>query len=875
MSSKLSYALRGLVSHLFTHEDWPRLFALLETKPFLADQTEQLGGFQASGGDLETYALAAAITARDWPRFLHYAALALNLRGLAEDLAAPEILRALARRGEASLALALDTAGRLADPFRQARALAAVVSGCEDGPARQDALRDLEGRLDDLTRDAPGRASAEDLMAIAREVGPDLHTHWPGWIERLVPDQASRIWRAVAEGWLRRGDPLAPELWQALAALGDSSQILAFAPAGLGAMDLPAPGEILQRLEALLPDLQDRQRAGASLLGHFARKHPARACIAWEEWSSQSPLIWSTELIDRGSEVLGRLTSQRIEEIAASIADPSVRAALRVVVLEARHTSEAAEAALAELRNVPDSPGKLHWSLRYLTARPAEPHDLVRRQVIAIGRHLHVIGFTTEIHDLARWLDLVALHLKDQISAQLDAVLWSPELTPENVLALADAVTQPKILDLLLERAERSAAALAPTEAEGFTFRKNLLIRATCRRCVLSESLEILRRIAERLLPEEEDELRELLAPQLAALDGKGPKLAQEVCTGIGDRRLQLVTLLRSAPQIPAETLAPASLYAALARIEILQDEHRGLAALLETPSDPRELLQRHILPIQEPRIRTRALLRLARHTLAFEIACHKRPDRLAPLELVRWLLTTETDEELASLTPEIAALGAEAGGDRALAEVQEAARRLAALETVAWPIRREALEDLLARVAAGLLPPPKAARALVTILRLPRQLRPEAARQELRQHWLEILPLIAAAVERLPDQHKKPVRRAFQESLSDFHLDAISPGNLMPPRADEATDPSDPRSEPFLKRLWNDPETWRPALGWTVQDSLRRGRPQGEAALRLWLHAHLAPSPGRGRPQGLDDAARAEKALQLALRLGPERSSP
>jgi len=905
MSSTSLYALRGLLAHLHATQDWPRLFALLETKPFLADQAEQLGGFQASGADLETYALPAAINAGDWKRFLHFSALALNLRGLAEDLAAPEILRALARSGRTSLDLALDAAGRLADPFRQARALAAIASGCEDGPARQDVLRELEGRLDDLAREAHGQSFfAEDLAVIARDAGPELYTRWRAWIDRLAPGQAPQVWRAVAEGWLWRGDPLAPELWQALAALGNASQILAFAPAGLGAMALTAPGEILLRLEALLPDPLDRQRAGASLHGRCALRYPERACAAWEEWSARSPLVWSTELIDRGREALGRLMPQCIEEIAASIEDPSIRAALRVVVLEARRTSEAAAAALAQLRHVPDGPGKLHWSLRYLTARPAEPKDEVRRQVIGVGRHLHAIGFAAEIGDLARWLDLVALHLSDQTSAQLDAILWSPDLTPENVLALADAVTRPEILDLLLECAERSAAALCPTEGEGFIFRKDLLIRATCRRCVLSESLETLQTIAERLLLEEEDELRERLAPQLAGLAGKGPKLADEVCAGIGDRHLRLVTLLRSTPEIPAGILAPASLYAALARIEILQDECHGLMALLETPADPRELLQRLILPIRNPQIRTRALLRLARHTLAFEISCHDRPDRLAPLELVRWLITTETDDELASLTPEIAALGAEAGGDRATAEVQEAARQLAALEIVEWPVRRDALEDLLARVAAGLLPAPNAAKALITILRLPQQLRPETARQTLRQHWIELLPCIAAAADRLPEKHLRPVRRALQESLRDVSQETARA--LLPRVAGEASKaeaeiwcgperddesawieraahwiastsphPSDPRIEPLLARLWNDPESWRPALAWAVQDSLRRGRPQGEAALRLWLHAHLAPSPGRGRPPGLDDAAGAEKALQLALRLGPERSSP
>lgn len=897
--SSSKYALRSLMAHLHATEDWPRLFDLLETTPFLADQVEGLRGFQASGDDLENHALPAAIAARDWQRFLHYAAVALNLRGLAEDLAAPEILRALARAGRADLAL--DAAGRLPDAFGQAQALAAVASGCEDATTREKVLRQLEGRLDDLAREAGATTGhAETLTAIARDVGPDLNDRWPEWIDRLASDQAPQVWRAIAEGWMQRRNPHEAGLWQALEAIGEPSQILAFAPAGLGAMDLETPGEILRRLEALLPDPRDRQLAGATLLGQLALNHPERACAAWEIWSSRSPLVWSTKLIECGREALGRLEPQRIEEIAASIDDDSTaRAALRVVVLEARRTSEAASTALAELRSVPDGPGKLHWSLRYLTARPAELQDEVRRQIIAVGRHLHAIGFTAEVRDLALWLDLVALHLPDQIRAQLNAILWSPELTAEKVCALADAVTHPGILDLLIERAERCAAAVSPTEAEGFKLRKDLLTRATCRRCVLTESQETLQSVAERLLPEEEDELCVILAPRLAALSEKGSNLAEEVCDRIRNRHLRLVTLLRSQPVIPSEILAPASLYAALARTEILQDECHGLKALLETPADPRELIQRIVLPIRDPRIRTRALLRLARHTLAFEIACHDRPDRLAPLELVRWLITTETDEELAALTPEIAALGAAAGGSRATEEIQEAARRLAALETVDWPIRREALKDLLARLAGGDLLPAKAiAAVLLTMLRLPKQLRPETARQQLRQHWPEILPLIAATADRLPEKHLGPVRRALQESRREIGGDATwtagdpkeAEADVWPrPEqiheaawservalqvADTAPDPSDPRVEPLLASLWEAPDISRPALAWAVQDALRRGRPHGEAALRIWLHAHLAPTPGRGRAQGLDDVAGAEKALGLALRLGSERSA-
>ena len=56
--------------------------------------------------------------------------------------------------------------------------------------------------------------------------------------------------------------------------------------------------------------------------------------------------------------------------------------------------------------------------------------------------------------------------LPDQISSQLDCVLWSPELTPEKVLTLADAATQEVILDLLSVDYHETLMAAAGHQAE-------------------------------------------------------------------------------------------------------------------------------------------------------------------------------------------------------------------------------------------------------------------------------------------------------------------------------------------------------------------------------------------------------------------------
>jgi hypothetical protein len=970
---------RYRIAHLHHGKNWARLFELIEQDGFLAKQAEHFGGFQRPGEDVENHVLPAAIETRDWERFVHFAAVAVNLRALAEDLVDPDILRALAV-GKRE-ALARDLAARLPDPVRRAEAYAIIASACGQGhPAFGDLLREIARDLQtaEANEEAERQNPLPSLVAIARRLGPELDTLWPVCLPRLTPapEDAAQVWQAVAAAWLDRRDAQAPGLWRALAEIDDPHLLLEIAPQRLAELEPDDPWAILEKLRPLLgPDDDARRWAFATFLGRLARARPGSALAAWERWTQSEEIPWSAELIEASREMIVRLDPDRLEELCGGIEDPSARAALRVVDLESRPDERRAASALAALREAPD--GGLHWSLRYVISHPPEPEEELRRKVGAIASFLYELRYEAPATDLRLFLDLVARFRPDELKAHLEGVVWSPASKPETLLTLATDTESIAVAELLLENAERYAAAVAPTAVEGFQLRKELLIRATGRLCRFRGGTQDLERAIKRLLPEEEDDLRAVLAPQLRS---------REIAEGIRDRRRRLLTRLETVPpgEADRDLLAARSLYASVARIDAVEDEIRGLATLSEYPLDLPELADKRIGAIRDSGIRLQALLRLAWHSLAFQESYYGgRPDRVAAIEMIRSAFVADTDARLVAITPQIAELGAQAGGARAVAELQEAVRRLVQLDPVPWTSRLEALERLLANLSSIFLvsrdrrAARRTAEVLEAVARLPFQSDAGAALGEIQGHWHEVLPMAAAALDRLPEKVASRVRRAFRTVLSFpvppvarriFELCGLPPGErsieiehrlgepdtdpeegrafaylllapapervhtalelltvdaereglalrlirngwlppeqiptlrplfptseawqraeiwLSPERdtwcrtlamlaARGEVDPASPKDEPLVRRLWErcSPEVL-PELALAVQEALRSGgRERGEAVLRLWLHACLAPQLGHSQSESKQLAEKLRAILQHALTLAPD----
>lgn len=767
------FRFRHRIAHLSASKNWPRLFELVEQSGFLADQADYFGGFQHPGEDVENHVLPAAITTQDWERFVRFASVAANLRALSEDLVDPEILAALARSGRD--ALALDLAARLTSPVRRAEARAIIAASCEQGhPVFGSLLREIAEDLQAVDEEALA-AHPSSLIAVARRLGPELDTLWPVCLERLPARIASAVWQAVAQAWVDRGDARHSGLWRALAGIHDPALILEMMES-LAGMEPENPWEILGRIR-LLFDREDEahRQAFASFLARLARTRLEEALAAWDLWTHGEEVPWTAELVEAGSGLIVRLGAHRLEALHDEITDVTARAALRVVDLEAYPSDTRAQAALTAVGKIPDGPNRLHWTLRYVAARPPLQKE-IRRQVGAIAAYLDELRYEAPAGDLCRFLDLVARFRPEELKASLESIVWSPGSRPDTLLAIAGKTTREEVADLLLDRAERYAAAVSSNEAEGFQLRKELLLRTTCRLCILRQADGDLGRVVGRLLPDEEDELRATLAADLAgaeALDPNRPKLSLTVAEGIHDRRRHLLARLESAPtgETPADLLTARSLYASVARIDSVRDEVQGLATLLDLPLDLQDLAEKKIHAIRDPGIRLRSLLRLAWHSLAFQESFYGgRADRSAVVEVVRAGLNIDTDARLVSSTPDLAALGIQVGGARARDELQEAIRRLVGMSSVPWPDREDALERLLAMIprafpSGSSKETRRAVEVLEMVGRLP--LQTGAALDEVRQHWHTVLPVAVATLDRLPEEAFDPVLHAFRTGLA------------------------------------------------------------------------------------------------------------
>lgn len=968
------FRLRYKIAHLSHAKEIARIFELVEQDGFLAEQADHFGGFQRPGEDIEVYVLPTAIAVGDWERFVRFAVVAVNLRALAEDLMDPDILRALAAGGR--VALARDLAARISSPTVRAAAQAVIAAACGQGhPVFGELQREiaLDLQTDAAKAEAEREGPLPSLVVIAQQLGPELDTLWPGCIPRLAPasEDADRVWQAVAAAWLDRGDVQAPGLWRALAEIRDPHRILETAPERLADLGPDDPTDVLDRLRPLLGSDDDVRRWAFSLfLGRLAESRPDAALAAWEHWTQSEEIPWSAALVEACGGVIVRLDPDRFEELCASIEDLSARAALRIVDLESRPDEHRAASALAVLQEVPDD--CLHWSLRYAAARPPETEAELRRKLGSIAGYLHELRYEASPGDLRLFLDLVARFRPNELKAHLEGVVWSPASRPETLLTLASETESEGLAELLLENAERYAAAVAPTAVEGFQLRKDLLLRVTARLCSFRGGTQDLERAVGRLLPEEEDELRAFLAPHLQS---------REIAEGIRDRRRRLLTLLETIPLAEAsrDLLAARSLYAAVARVDAIEDELRGLSTLLEYPLDLADLADKKIGAIRDPGIRLQALLRLAWHSLAFQESFYGgRADRAAAIEMVRSAFTADTDARLVALTPQIVELGAQVGGARAVAELQEAARRLVRLDSVPWLERLEALERLLACIPLLFLSAgdrrgaKRAAEVLEAVARLPFQSDAGTALEEIQGRWHEVLPIVIAVLDRLPDKMASRVRRAFQpvlsfpqrkvfelcllppeERLSEIdrrlrepdldpeecrafpyllafqapqrvraaleilpadaardglvmrlvhnrwlpleQIEALQPllssieakeraevwfsaagdawcGTLARLSARGEVDPAAPGDELLVRRLWerSSPEHLE-ILARSVVDALRTGgRQRGEAALRLWLHARIAPKLGTARRESGRLAEELGSALSQALDLSP-----
>jgi hypothetical protein len=779
MSDLAAYTLSHVFEHLLhgcTLRTWATTISKIEQKGLLVHQTRSFQGFAKSAVDLERFVLPATAKFGDWERFLQYALTAVNLRGIAESLAEEEILKALADRGQ--FRFAENLAAQLPTPERRAWAQSVIASASSDEIREERAQRVWE-ELRELptTNDPEQRSHRLDLLAgVARHLGPNLLGHWQELIGRVATasEARTRLWLEVAGACLKKGGTAHPGFRMALREIPDREARIA----GLSALwqsDGPEDPQVARRLSEELGETDGRLlwRLALPALVRQVRKCAKRAVEAWRrELATGPPVPWSLDLIESGRELWSHLDESEAEQLAAILSDPLERAAFRVVRLEHSPVSERmslAALALAAVRALEESSDRLHWALRMLLAWPGEGAE--RKGLAAsVLRYLEDRRYAAEPEDLARCLDLVAALFPGELTRQVENALWAPASSEKRLLTLADRAGSVDVLTELLNHAEAYAVVAGANEAAAFELRCRVMIRTATRLAVARENPDPLKPVEEalkRLLPEEQDELCATAARALAAADGSRKELANGLVERIRSGLLKLATRLALGPfDGQAEELSPDKLYADAATAEAIDDERLALAALAEPALDAEKLVDQHLSRMHSKERQGRALVDLARHTLAFEQSFYRRgqQDPLAPIQLLRSSLSgTGSDDRLIELTLELIELAAPLPPRRAVAEVHAAFDAIFQLEGLDWPQRIEAIETLLARLGpvifqsrreddAWTRPRSRALLGFLTTLTdLPFRARGIAKIRRLQRHWIEIPPMLVAAAERLP----------------------------------------------------------------------------------------------------------------------------
>ncbi len=503
-SERRNYLIHHAIAHQVENGIAETLFRHIEKLPFFAEQANCSGGFRRGSEDIEAYILPLALKTGDWDRFLRYSSLAINLRRIADDLAEPDLLPALARHDHRPLAL--DAAARVSDPVQRALGRAILAASLDPDDADRRKLFDLV--RDDLALLAPiddpegAQARAGALFQIGLRLGPDI---LPA-LKRVPPPRDGQeptpglLAMSAAAGALQRSGGLDAEAWHLLRNLREPEVLAYFLPDLLGnAAAAAEPARLLDNLSTLSLEPETLWACRLSILAGQTRTSPEAAVHSWKSLPADPPLPWSVALIERAAPLLAALADPEIDTEERKIENPAARAALRVVVLEHRPHGATDSAAREAIARLLPGPERLHWTLRRAAASPM-PDEIRRTETRAIGRQLFEQQHRAPFDDLRRYLELVARCLPQELQRRAEDVLLSPGGGAPLLFHLAATCASGTVLENLFEQAESYLSSLVGLpELEGLRLWRELMVQLTGRLCLLRGNLTAFGQAAEKL----------------------------------------------------------------------------------------------------------------------------------------------------------------------------------------------------------------------------------------------------------------------------------------------------------------------------------------------------------------------------------------
>jgi hypothetical protein len=696
-----SYLYLYLIGHLSDGGNHAKMFYQLNETTFLKEQMAYFDGFEKSSENIERYVVPAAIANNDWNLFIHFMLLAINIRGMAEDLL--DVLKPLAASGQ--IATVKEIVNRTAGPLERSVAKAVIAGTLDPGSALfQEFTQGIGHDLATLPQVADTAIAEKAIekqfwgvIVVAQEIGLPAVDALAG-ILREHPEWNDAIWGSMAECHAKRRGILDPDFWEALRHISNLDLLKFYLPEVLASeVDIAHSEDLLVLIDGLSQDQQFRWLCRFSLLVALARTSVKQALALWKHWSTESLIPWSIEIADRGGPFLRTLADHQVRAIVEHIPDSEVQVALCIASITPQRDPQILVLTQELIGLLPQGPTQIHWRLRLVAADQSLSDSDVRREMQTLSRSLRDSGYAVDLGDIRRFAEQIANRFPLELENDLVPILQ--KIGPDNLFQIIEDTNETSLLACLFENSEDFILAFQPAELDIALIRQEILSRIAPRLCASTEDISYLQR-AVKLIPEQADDLRKRTVDKL--IDANHLDLAGSVSHSIASRRLRHLTALKLRTQNSATSNLPdpGSLFESLSTDEWIQDEIIGLRALLDSVDTPGSPAHAYVGSMQGKQSQYLVLFRLAwRHLNRPRTKSSPRNDG----EVLDWIVqaasSVESDSQLAGMTPEIADLMASRSGWRAIQEIREAIERLLSLRTISWSFRREVCEALLSRL--------------------------------------------------------------------------------------------------------------------------------------------------------------------------------
>jgi hypothetical protein len=849
-----AFAFEHLVAHLAQAGDRERLFKLLEGKGFLAEKSDFFGRFQPALHDLNRYVLPATTEPEDWRRFLRYSLVSKNLLGLSATLGTPRVVQLLLDNGQQ--ALAEDITGLSPSECRPQLSAILAADLEEDDPRRSDFIRTIGENIADIskTTDLPSaRYRAELLAGVGFYLGLKPLTIYEQLLEsiRPWPDLEDSIWVSTAQGYLERGLKWYPFFWGTVRLIRTST-LLSFLPQSVLKAPEPMPPDKVRDDLIFLWSNESNENNENKIFWHtwvaaLARKarYDPEGCLSlWKWFPDKRSVPWSPGLLELGRDFFNCFTPDGLDDLCTEM-QTEEQAALRVIVLEAAPNLRRAEEAFWTLQGLPWGSKRIHWTLRYLLARPPEPAPRARREALSFLSRLSESPRDLPSSEAALVLALVSRYQPKDLPSRLQALAQGA--TPlSRVLEIAQSSQSAAVLDAILAHlGYLQRLSVKPPSADA-SICDEIIKTACLRLCELWGDLNSLDLALPLLNGGPADNFCLQVAHTLAE---KGYlRLAREACERIGEPSARLRAMLSVLPPdlVPSDLLTPRKLYEAAASIGSFQQQLTVLAEFVEKGVNSAEIPRRYLVTMNNQRY---VSSNTALHSpLGLQRGHFQNPKTGTPLRSASPVIGEIRRKFLTS----IALPSTYKGFPRSLGIAGNASTWVHQIVndlSFPWPVKVHAIEWFLARIASEYLDSrshPRLGQAFASIIesiaRIPIEIENPAIHKATQARWHEIFPILMAFVERYPKEVASHLRNKsfglklpryalwqFFGSVPRFIHRAQAPSDFVSSRwvtylvdeAHESRSPLPPRQMEVVQLCLGDLETReRKARSLLLQDS-------------------------------------------------------